>query len=190
MAFIKKIKRKWQGSEKWSVTVVTQGAPVTTKELCEYIADSTTASASDVMAVLLALPKIMELRMKDGRSVKLEGIGTFRYKVSAAMVDKESDAGESLIRDVRVQFIPERTVTAIGKNRVTRRALIPDNLTWEIYDKPAKPKKPTEGGTTTPTGGGSDSGTTTPTNPGGDTGGNGGNGGTNPPSGGGNDDSE
>ncbi len=48
----------------------------------------------------------------------------------------------------------------------------------------------TEGGTTTPTGGGSDSGTTTPTNPGGDTGGNGGNGGTNPPSGGGNDDSE
>ena len=56
MAFIKKIKRKWQGQEKWTVTTVTQGNPVSTKELCEYIADSTTASASDVMAVLLALP--------------------------------------------------------------------------------------------------------------------------------------
>ena len=90
--------------------------------------------------------------MKNGRSVKLEGIGTFRYKVSAAMVDKEADAGESLIRDVRVQFTPERTVTAVGKQRITRRALIPDNLTWEIYDKPAKGKKTTEeGGSGTPT---------------------------------------
>ena len=162
MAFIKKIKRKWQGREKWSVTAVTQGNPVSTKELCEYIADSTTASASDVMAVLLSLPKIMELNMKNGRSVKLEGIGTFRYKVSAAMVDKEAEADESLIRDIRVQFTPERTVTAVGKQRVVRRALIPDNLTWEIYDKPSKGKKTTEGGTNTPTGGG-----TTPT-PGGD----------------------
>lgn len=151
MAFIKKIKRKWQGREKWSVTAVTQGSPVSTKELCQYIADSSTASASDVYATLLALPKIMELNMKNGRSVKLEGIGTFRYKVSAAMVDKEADASENLIRDVRVQFTPERTVTAVGKQRITRRALIPDNLTWEIYDKPSKPKKTTEEGGTTPT---------------------------------------
>ena len=77
---------------------MTQGQPVSTKELCEYIADSTTASAAGVMAVLLALPKIMTLRMKDGRSIKLEGIGTFRYKVGAAMVDKEVDAPLSKTR--------------------------------------------------------------------------------------------
>ena len=151
MAFIKKIKRKWQGQEKWTVTTVTQGSPVSTKELCQYIADSTTASASDVMAVLLSLPKVMELYLKNGRSVKLEGIGTYRYKVSAGMVDSQDDATESLIRDIRVQFTPERTVTAVGKQRITRRALIPDNLTWEIYDKPSK-KKPSGGGDTpTPT---------------------------------------
>ena len=152
MAFIKKIKRKWQGQEKWTVTTVTQGSPVSTKELCQYIADSTTASASDVMAVLLSLPKLMELYLKNGRSVKLEGIGTFRYKVSAEMVDKESEAGESLIRDVRVQFTPERTVTAVGKQRITRRALIPDSLTWEVYDKPSKPRTtPTPDPTPDPT---------------------------------------
>jgi predicted histone-like DNA-binding protein len=151
MAFIKKIKRKWQGQEKWTVTTVTQGSPVSTKELCQYIADSTTASASDVMAVLLSLPKVMELYLKNGRSVKLEGIGTYRYKVSAGMVDSKDDANESLIRDIRVQFTPERTVTAVGKQRITRRALIPDNLTWEIYDKPSK-KKPSDGDDTpTPT---------------------------------------
>ena len=159
MAFIKKQKRKLNNVEKWTVGAVTAGKPVSTDELCDYIADSTTASKGDVYNVLMSLPKVMALFMKNGRSVKLEGIGTFRYKVSAAMVDKEAEAGESLIRDVRVQFTPERTVTAVGKQRITRRALIPDNLTWEIYDKPSKPHKTTEeGGTTTPTGGG-----TTPT---------------------------
>ena len=171
MAFIKKIRRKWQGQEKWSVTTVDQGSPVSTKELCEYIADSTTASASDVMAVLLALPKIMELNMKNGRAVKLEGIGTFRYKVSAGMVDDEKEAGESLIRDIRVQFNPERKVTAVGTQRIVRRALIPDNLTWELYDKPSK-KKPAS---------------TTPGSEEPNTGGNTGGGGTTPPSGGGGD---
>ena len=180
MAFIKRIKRKWQGQEKWSVTTVDQGSPVSTKELCEYIADSTTASASDVMAVLLALPKIMELNMKNGRAVKLEGIGTFRYKVSAGMVDEEKDAGEGLIREVRVQFNPERSVTAIGTQRVVRRALIPDGLTWELYDKPSKYKKPAnastgeEPGGETPGGGGETPGGNGGGNGGGNTGGNGG----------------
>jgi predicted histone-like DNA-binding protein len=150
MAFIKKIRRKWQNQQKWTVTTVTQDKPVSTKELCQYIADSTTAAPGDVYNVLLSLPKVMELYLKNGRSVKLEGIGTFLYKVSAAMVDSEEDANESLIREVRVQFTPERTVTAVGKQRIVRRALIPDSLTWEIYDKPSK-KKPSGDGGDTPT---------------------------------------
>ena len=139
MAFIKRIRRNWQGREKWAVTAVTQGAPVSTKELCQYIADTSTA-------VLMSLPKIMEIYMMNGRAVKLDSIGIFRYKVSSAMVDQEEEAGESLIRDVRVQFTPERTVTTVGKRRITRRALIPDNIKWEIYDKPSKSKKTTEEG--------------------------------------------
>ena len=71
---------------------------MSTNEQCEYIVDSTTASSLGENAVLLVLPKIMTLRMKDGRSIKLEGIGTFRYKVSAAMVDKEVDAPLSKTR--------------------------------------------------------------------------------------------
>ena len=43
---------------------------------------------------------------------------------------------------------------------MTRRALIPDNLTWELYDKPARGKKTTDEGTTTPSGSGSGSGST------------------------------
>ncbi|MCR5424305.1 MAG: HU family DNA-binding protein [Bacteroidales bacterium] len=142
MAFIKKVKHNWQGQEKWTVMTVTQGAPVSTKELCQYIADSSTASAGDVYNVLLSLPRVMELYLKNGRSVKLDGIGTFRYKVAAAMADTPEEAGESLIRSIRVQFNPERSATTVGKQRTVRRALIPDNLTWEIYDKPSKPSTP------------------------------------------------
>lgn len=143
MAFIKKIRRIWQGREKWTVMTVTQDKPVSTMELCRYIADATTASKGDVYNVLLALPQVMELYMKNGRSVKLDGIGTFSYKVAASMTDSEADAGESLIRQVRVLFAPERTVTTVGKRRIVRRALVPDDLTWEIYDKPSRRKPAT-----------------------------------------------
>ena len=34
MAFIKKIRRKWQNQQKWTVTTVTQDKPVSTDELC------------------------------------------------------------------------------------------------------------------------------------------------------------
>ena len=69
-------------------------------------------------------------------------------------------------------------MTAVGKQCIVRRALIPDNLTWEIYDKPSK-KKPSAGSDTpTPTPGGSGSGSGN---------GNGSNGGSNPPSDGGDD---
>ena len=46
----------------------------------------------------MSLRKIMELNMKNGRSVNLEGFGVFRYKVSAALVDKEVDAPLSKTR--------------------------------------------------------------------------------------------
>ena len=161
MAFIKKQKRKLNNVEKWTVGAVTAGKPVSTEELCQYIADATTASKGDVYNVLMSLPKIMELFMKNGRSVKLEDIGTFRYTVSAGMVDNEEEADESLIRDVKVRFTPERTVTAVGKQRIVRRALIPDSLTWEIYDKPSKKKPATGSGTGT--GSGSGNGGTMPT---------------------------
>ena len=55
-------------------------------------------------------------------------------------------------------------MTAVGKQRIVRRALVPDSLTWEIYDKPSK-KKPSGDGGDTPTP------TPTPTpDPGGDEG--------------------
>ena len=40
------------------------GKPVSTDELCDYIADSTTASKGDVYNVLMSLPKVMALFMK------------------------------------------------------------------------------------------------------------------------------
>ena len=64
MAFIKKQKRKLNNVEKWTVGAVTAGKPVSTDELCDYIADSTTASKGDVYNVLMSLPKVMALFMK------------------------------------------------------------------------------------------------------------------------------
>lgn len=42
-------------------------------------------------------------------------------------------------------------MTAVGKQRIVRRALIPDSLTWEIYDKPSKKIPSDDDDTPTPT---------------------------------------
>lgn len=42
-------------------------------------------------------------------------------------------------------------MTAVGKQRIVRCALIPDSLTWEIYDKPSKKKPSYDDDTPTPT---------------------------------------
>lgn len=41
--------------------------------------------------------------MVEGHTVKLEGFGAFRYKVSAAMVDKEVDAPLSKTRSETIK---------------------------------------------------------------------------------------
>lgn len=50
-----------------------------------HIAYLSTASASDVMVVLLVLPKIMELNMNNGRSAKREGIDTLSIQKAPAI---------------------------------------------------------------------------------------------------------
>ena len=53
MAFIKKIKRKWQGREKWSVTAVTQGSPVSLSGIANLINVSKSTVSSEIKSVNL-----------------------------------------------------------------------------------------------------------------------------------------
>ena len=132
MAFYKK-----QYNEKfavWYPTAITVGNPVTTKKIAERLSQMCTATFADVMAVLGNLPGVLADFMGQGKSVKLEGLGTFRYGLSTKGVTDEADFDfQKQVKAVRVQFTPQRE-GAVTKGGTATRALVPGGIEWLVYD--------------------------------------------------------
>ena len=177
MAFFRKsrfnVGTKQNPSYKWIPRAILVGKQINVKELSKRIAAESTVSETDVRAVLTALPSVMEMFMRLGRSVKLDGIGSFQYTISCqgTAVDSEDKVSARQITDVRVRFQPERTFSA-GRTNMTRA--MAENLSeieWIDVDTLVSGA---EGTSTTPSQGGDSGGGT---NSGGENGGSGNNGG-------------
>ena len=93
-----------------------------------------TVTYADVMAVLGELPGVMADYMGQGKSVRLDGLGTFRYTLDSKGVETESDFDfQKQVRAVRVQFVPQRE-GAMTKGSTATRTLVPSDLEWIPYD--------------------------------------------------------
>lgn len=142
MAFFKKIQQKI--NKLWYPQSVTVGKPVTTDQVADRLAQISTVSRADTFAVLKDLGGVLGDYMAQGRTVKLEGLGTFYY--TAVATGKGADSPEkvnaTLISGVRVRFIPETTRSSSGQ--VTTRSLVNSQIFWEEWAGVAK--KPAEEG--------------------------------------------
>ena len=107
MAFYKKAQMKVNG--KWYPKSVLVVSPATTEQVAKRIAAESTVSPADVRAVLTALGGVLGDFMSQGRSVKLDGVGSFYFTAVTTKngVDKPEDVNATLIRGVRVRFLPE-----------------------------------------------------------------------------------
>ena len=86
MSFYKKI-----FNEKFGVyypSAVTVGQPVPVKKVAKRLSQMCTVTYADVMAVLGELPGVMADYMGQGKSVRLDGLGTFRYTLKTRGVTK------------------------------------------------------------------------------------------------------
>ena len=149
MAFYKKMKMKVNG--KWYPKSVLVGSPISTEQVAERLAAESTVSPADVRAVLTALGGVMGDYMAQGRSVKLDGIGSFYFTASTNKngVATEKEVTAKLINGVRVRFIPETRFRGSGKGRVSMRSLSDVDIDWEEWkgeEKGVEPKKPGGGG--------------------------------------------
>lgn len=128
MAFYKK-----QFNERLGVyypQAVTVGKPVETKEVAERLALISTVSKSDVAAVLGDLAGVLADLMKQGKSVRLEGLGTFRLTLDSKGVKEEKDFDfQKQVKAVRVQFIPQRE-GATTRGGTATRSLVPQGIEW------------------------------------------------------------
>lgn len=146
MAFWKRIKMKINGL--WYPKSVLVGSPVSTKQVAERLSRESTVSLADVYAVLMSLGGVLGDYMSQGRSVKLDGIGTFYFTATANKngVAKEEDVSAKQINGIRVRFIPETSYKQNGSTPAGRRAtrsLTDVSINWEEWKgKEKKPKTP------------------------------------------------
>ena len=149
MAFYKKTKMKVNG--KWYPKSVLVGSAISTEQVAKRVAAESTVSPADVRAVLTALGGVMGDYMAQGRSVKLDGVGSFYFTASTNKngVATEKEVTAKLINGVRVRFIPETRFRGNGKGRVSMRSLSDVDIDWEEWkgeEKGIEPKKPGGGG--------------------------------------------
>lgn len=131
MAFYKKVQKKV--NQKWYPQSVTVGKPVTTDEIARRLAEISTVSPADTYAVLKALGGVMGDYMSQGRSVKLDGLGSFYYTANASGqgVDSADEVNARQITGVRVRFIPESRRK--GGDTSMTRTLVSDNIFWQEW---------------------------------------------------------
>nr|WP_302829481.1 HU family DNA-binding protein [uncultured Bacteroides sp.] len=118
--FYKKSRAKIGGKFKWFPRACVLKHPVDTQELAEAISRKCTVTPADVHAVIRSLPEVMAFYMENGRSVHMDGLGSFFYKLSCAGqgVDTPEEVSAEQVQAVRVQFIPERSKQSDGYHRV------------------------------------------------------------------------
>ena len=128
MSFFKKSQLKSNG--KWYPRSIVVGDPATTQEIADRLAEISTVSRSDTYAVLQGLSSVLKSFMKEGRSAKLDGVGTFYYTADASKqgVDTPEEVSAKQIKGVRVRFLPETARTSSGK--VSTRALVDNDIQW------------------------------------------------------------
>ena len=127
MAFYKKVRIANTG--KWYPKSVLVGKPITTDQVARRIAAESTVSPADVRAVLTALGPVMADYMAQGRSVKLDGLGSFYFTAAAVRngVDRPEEVSAALITGIRVRFLPETHF----RGRRAVRTLADLQVDWE-----------------------------------------------------------
>ena len=122
MAYFKKSQKKVNG--KWYPQGVTIGKPVQTKEVANRLADLSALSPGDCYSMLGNLGKVLGEFMNAGRTVKLDGVGTFYYtpNTQGQGVDTPEEVSAKQIIGTRVRFIPEVARSVSGQ--VSTRSLV------------------------------------------------------------------
>ncbi|MCD7899880.1 MAG: HU family DNA-binding protein [Bacteroides sp.] len=103
--------------------LVKTGKIVTTQKLGELIADKSAVTPGDVHNVVRNLTSVMREQLLNGRSVRLDGLGTFTLVIHAngKGVENAEDVSSNQITRLECRFTPEYTRSA--GNQTTRALL-------------------------------------------------------------------
>ena len=149
--------RRHKKTQLYYPQAITVGKQITTAQVASLLADRSTVTKADAYAVLSELGGVMSTFMAQGRSVHLDGLGSFRYTINATKqgVEKEEDVSANQIKSIRVRFVPEMTRNA--DKSVATRTMQPTAVDWfEWAGKESEKDADSAGGSSS--GGGGDDG--------------------------------
>ena len=154
MAFFKRVQKKV--NDLWYPQSVTWGKAVTTREVADELSFISTVTRGDTYAVMENLGRVLSNFMGQGRTVKIDGIGTFYYTATSTKrgVPTAEEVSASLINGVRVRFLPE--VERNSGNQVTTRSMVNTKIVWKEWGKTSTSPGTTPGDNTGGTPGGND----------------------------------
>ncbi len=92
-----------------------------TTELCETIADRSTATAGDVKLVIDGLIHVMAKRIAAGQTVQLGELGYFQGVLGSSGVTDKKDFNADLIKTRRIRFTPGKILTTVQRTLKTDR---------------------------------------------------------------------
>lgn len=130
MAFFKAVYKKL--SQRWHPQAVTVGKPVEMAELCKQISLISTVSSADAKATIEALGLVLGTFMNTGRTVHVEGLGTFYYTCvsNGKGVETAEKVNANQITGTRVRFVPEST----RQGTTVTRSLASGDVTWVNFN--------------------------------------------------------
>lgn len=142
MAFFKRIQKKVNNL--WYPQSKTWGKAISTREVANELAYVSTVTPGDTYAVMENLGRVLSGYMGQGRTVKIDGVGTFYYTATSTKkgVSTSEEVSASQINGVRVRFIPE--VERNSGNQITTRSMVNTKIVWEEWGKVNN--KPGQGG--------------------------------------------
>ncbi|MCI5663118.1 MAG: DNA-binding protein [Mediterranea sp.] len=154
--FFKRIQKKVNNL--WYPQSVTWGKAISTREVADELAILSTVTRGDAYAIMGNLGHVLSTYMSMGRTVKLDGVGTFYYTAISNKngVETEKEVSASQIKGVRVRFIPE--VTRNFNKQVTTRSMVDSNIVWEEWGKKKTASAGNSGSTADDSGSGSTGG--------------------------------
>lgn len=133
MAFYKKFQSRL--NDLWYPKAITTGVPITTDKVADKLSLLSTVTRGDTYAVLKNLGVVMADYMALGRTVKIEGVGTFYYTAATNKkgVAKPEEVNSAQINGIRVRFLPE--VKRNSGKQVTTRSMVDVDVDWTDIEK-------------------------------------------------------
>ncbi len=96
--------------------VLTNTSQVDLRALAKQLSETSTASPADVYLIINGLIDLIPKLLADGKTVKLDGLGTFRLHAKVTTVATEAQVNVRNITSVRATFRPDNGIKKALKN--------------------------------------------------------------------------